>query len=72
MEYSDLFDAEAIMNIFLYNFDIMSDRIPSKDELTGLIRSLSVLKVQMNDDIAGFLIIFVWKRDIGVAELENH
>lgn len=72
MEYSDLFDAEAIMNIFLYNFDIMSDRIPSKDELTGLIRSLSVLKVQMNDDIAGFLIIFVWKRDIGIAELDNH
>lgn len=55
-EYADLTDSEEIHELLQSSFDVMSDHIPEKNELDGLIVEKNVLKIDVQDKIAGVLL----------------
>ncbi len=55
-EYAQEGDVEFIFNMLIEQFDLMSDHIPDKDELSKLVSENKILKISIRDHTAGVLL----------------
>lgn len=55
-DFVDISEIMLIQNMMMETFDLISDKIPSKEELEKLIEQKCILKYSVDDKIRGFLI----------------